>query len=377
MTSAVIAAVMGASVCAPTVAADVVLLDEYWTPEILVNDVAVTEIDTQATGDAKQAKVGECSALLENETGWPNVRFRNGAALRLTDVPAGECDAKLWYRTDTWTGKWTLEIWAYRYEVTERPMNVLQAELDGGGNDGQLIADDEWHEARGVLIKSDEYDQVPEDKSVITFVWLKPRDGWDVPHHTYVDRVEIDVLTDEEPPVEPARRVRPRPGAQVAGDDWVWWEAEDAVEHTFPPGGALLPHNVDEQAVLSNGAWLQFHGNVDQTARWEPSVPQAGSYTVWCRGVVFEEPFRWRSGGQPWQSWTGDQEPVDTRTVRGTDDEWELTDGWYRLGQVDLPEGKQTFEMETSPGLLSLGLDCFLLTRGEFTPDGARKPGEG
>ncbi|MBM3472418.1 MAG: hypothetical protein FJX75_03995 [Armatimonadetes bacterium] len=357
--------------------ADVVLLDEYWTPEIVVNDVKVTEIDTQQTGDPKQAKVGECSVLLENETGWPNVRFRNGAALRLTEVPTGESDAKLWYRTDTWTGKWTLEVWAYRYQVTDRPVNVLQAELDGGGGDGRLIADDEWHEARGVLAKSDEYDLVPADKRVITFIWLRPTDGWGVPHHTYVDHVEIDALIDEKPPIEPTLYVRPKPGAQVAGDDWVWWEAEDAVEHTFPPGGALLPHNVEEQAVLSNGAWLQFHGNEGQTAKWEPSAPQAGSYTLWCRGVVFEEPFRWRFGGQPWQSWAGDQEPVDVRVVRGTDDEWELTDGWYRLGQVDLPQGKQTFEMETSPGLLSLGLDCFLLTRREFEPDGAKKPADG
>jgi hypothetical protein len=366
--------------CAPALpragAADIVLLDEYWTPEILVNEVEVTEIDIQQTGDPAQAKVGECSALLENEVGWPNVRFRNGAALRLSEVPEGESDAKLWYRTDAWAGKWRLEIWAYRYQVVDRPVNVLQAELDGGGDDGRLIGDDEWHEARGVLIKSDEYDMVPADKMVITFIWLTPMEGWDMPHHTYIDRIEIDVLTDEEPPVEAARRVRPDPGAQVAGNGWVWWEAEDAVEHTFPPGGAYLPHNVTEQAVLSNGAWLQYHGNTGQTAKWEPSVAQAGPYTLWCRGVIFEEPFRWRFGAQPWQSWAGDQEPLDTRLVRGTDDEWEVTDGWYRLGQVELSQGKQTFEIEASPGLLSVAIDCFLLTRDEFTPNGAKKPGE-
>jgi hypothetical protein len=105
-------------------------------------------------------------------------------------------------------------------------------------------------------------------------------------------------------------------------------------------------------------------------------VPQAGSYTLWCRGVIFEEPFRWRFGAQPWQSWAGTQEPLDVRVVRETDNEWEITDGWYRLGVVDLPQGKQTFEVEASPGLLSIALDCFLLTRSEFKPDGARKPGE-
>ena len=371
------AAWLALAACTAPGAADVVLLDEYWTPEILVNEVKVTEIDTQQTGDPKQAKVGECSALLENETGWPNVRFRNGAALRLSEVPAETSDVKLWYRTDAWVGKWVLEVWAYRYQVTDRPMNVLRADLDGGGDDGRLIADDEWHEARGVLLKSDEYDTVPADKMVLTFIWLKPRDGWDVPHHTYIDRIEIDALTDETPPIEPSRRVRPNPGAQVARDGWIWWEGEDAVAHTFPPGGAYLPYDVQQQAVLSNGAWLQFHGNAGQTAKWEPSVPQAGSYTLWCRGVVFEEPFRWRFGAQPWRSWRSDQEPLDVRLVRGTDNEWEITDAWFRLGQVDLPQGKQTFEIEASPGLLSIALDCFLLTRSEFRPDGAKKPGDG
>jgi hypothetical protein len=212
---------------------------------------------------------------------------------------------------------------------------------------------------------------------LITFIWLRPTDGWDVPHHTYVDRIEIDVLTDEKPPLEPARRVRPNPGAQVAGDGWLWWEAEDALEHTFPPGGVYLPHNVQEQAVLSNGAWLQYHGNTGQTARWEPSVPQAGSYTLWCRGVIFEEPFRWRFGTQAWQSWAGDQEPLNVQLFRETDAAWDINDAWYRLGQVQLPEGKQTFEMEALPGLRSVAIDCFLLTRSEFRPDGAEKPRDG
>jgi hypothetical protein len=359
-----------------SVRGDVVLLDEYWVPDIVVNEVEVAEVDTQETGEAKDVHSGECSALLTNETGWPSVRFRNGASLRLNEVPAGECDAKLWYRTDMWSGKWTLEVWAYKYEVTERPMNVLQAELDGGGADGALLADDEWHEAKGILVKGPEYDTVPEDKQLTIFVWLKPTEGYGIPHHTYVDRVEIDVLTDETPPLEPATRVRPKPGAQAAGEGWVWFEGEDAVEHTFPPGGVFLPHNVDEQAVLSNGAWLQFHGNEGQTARWEPVVTEAGTYTVWCRGVIYEEPFRWRFGEQPWRSWSSDQEPLDVQLCRVTDDEWDITDAWFRLGQVDLPAGKQTFEIEMSPELLSLALDCFLVTKTDFTPDGSKKPGE-
>ena len=64
---------------AVTPAGGIVLLDEYWTPDIASNDVAVEEIDTVDTEDPTQAKFGRASVRLENETGWPSVRFRGSA----------------------------------------------------------------------------------------------------------------------------------------------------------------------------------------------------------------------------------------------------------------------------------------------------------
>lgn len=356
--------------------ADVVLLDEYWSPEIVNHDTQVTEIDTLETGDATEAKFGECSAQLENAGQWPSVRFRNGAVVKLTDIPAEESDAVLWYRTDTWAGKWRLEIWAYIYSVTrDRPVKVLEATLDGGDEDGRLIADDAWHEARGVLLKADEYDQIPPNMPTLTYIWLRPEDGWDIPHRTYIDRIEIDVLTDETPPPEPARRVRPDPGAQSVGPGWIWWEGEDAMEHTLPSGGTYLPHNVKEQATLSNGAWLQHEGAGGCTAKWHVDVADAGRYNLWCRRFSYPASFKWRINNGPWAVLDADTLPAEVDRVRqmGT---WTLAAGWTRLGQVDLEAGKQTFEIEVAEGIQPTALDCFLLSRGEFEPDGPKKPGE-
>jgi hypothetical protein len=50
----------------------IVLLDEHWFPEIMVNDVAVTEVDTEQTGDPTQAVSGDFSAMLKNDKGFPN-----------------------------------------------------------------------------------------------------------------------------------------------------------------------------------------------------------------------------------------------------------------------------------------------------------------
>ena len=98
-------------------AADMVLLDEYWTQEIVNNGVEVTEIDTLETGDPTQAKSGECSALLGNEWGWPGVRFRGAARVVLSEIPPGDSEARVWYRTNGWDGKWRLEIWTYHRTV--------------------------------------------------------------------------------------------------------------------------------------------------------------------------------------------------------------------------------------------------------------------
>jgi hypothetical protein len=61
--------------------ADIVLLDEYWTPEITICDVNVTEIDTEKTNDPTQAKSGVWSVLLQNDKGFPNVRFRGASSI--------------------------------------------------------------------------------------------------------------------------------------------------------------------------------------------------------------------------------------------------------------------------------------------------------
>ncbi len=132
--------------------ADIVLLDEYWTQEIVNNGVTVTEIDTLTTGDPTQAKSGECSVMMRNEWGWPSVRFRGAARVMLSQVPPGDSEVRVWYRTDTWNGKWRLEIWLHNYDPsTPIPLKVLEGVLDGGGADGTLVADDKWHQARAIL----------------------------------------------------------------------------------------------------------------------------------------------------------------------------------------------------------------------------------
>lgn len=346
----------------------IVLLDEYWAPEIVLNDVAVTEVDTLDTGDPSQARTGECSVLLANESGAPNVRFRGAGMVKLDELPLGDTEARLWYRTDAWTGIWRLEVWIYEAATDPIPVKVLQARLDGGGPGGQLQPDDQWHQARGLVEAAEAYERAPKDMALTTYVWLAPEEGWDVGHRTYVDRVELMV---PQPPPPPAKRVRPRPGAQTDGPGWVWFEGEDAAQHRVPPGGAWGPQTEAEQQLYSNSQWLQYHGGGDLGLLWEVNVPETGVYDFWCRANGTS--FSWAWDANPFQTCTPESPWEDTVILRQFA-AGEVTVQWVWLGQVELAVGTHLLQVQDVPETEGFGFDCWLLTRQPFTPHGPDKP---
>jgi hypothetical protein len=365
-------AIVVASTAAPA-RASVVLLDEFWSPEITATDVKATEVDTEATGDPTQAVAGYYSARLENTTGAPNVRFRNAASLRPTDLPPDQTEARLWYRTDKWNGKWALEVWLF-VPSAKRPVQMLTTELDGGGEDGRLIADNHWHQAKGLLKKGPEYDVAAGAAPVPanSYVMLHATEGWDIAHTTYVDRVEAVVVAGpgkEKPMQPPTRHVRPVPGFQTDGPGVVCFEGEDAVESTFQPGSAYLPDNAAEQRLLSNGAWLQ-PGAPGATAAWKFTVPAAGSYAVWTRGFWYRGGFRWRVDGGDWKTSGPDRKYLSAVDYRQIDEKaWGLpavTVGWAPLGSVDLAAGQHSMETQCSEDALGVAFDCWALSRSAF-----------
>lgn len=167
-----------------------------------------------------------------------------------------------------------------------------------------------------------------------------------------------------------ATTVAPSPGAQTTGPTWIWWEAEDAVEHNFPADGAHAPANAEEQDKLSNRAWLQHHRGAGLTARWEINVPEGGKFAFWTRKFWKHGPFQWR--------WNGADRRVCGRDVALADNvslRLHLGANWVYLGEVDLPSGKNLLEIEVLPEASAAAFDCWLLTKTPFLPDGANKPG--
>jgi hypothetical protein len=354
-----------------------VLLDEYWSPEIVQEGTQVTEIDVQETGDVSQAMAGEFSVLLEKPGGRMGVRFRNAAGLRWLGLLPDDTEGRLWYRTDHWDGRLSMGIWVYVHSVG-RPVEVLVAELDGGGEQGRLIADNQWHQARGRLLKGADFDVAAPGKYMdACYVWIRATGGPGVEHKTYIDRIEAAIVDGPRkgkkmPP--PIRRVRPEPGKQLDAPGLILWEGENAIEHTFTPGGLYVPNHADQQGLLSNGAWLHELAAEGKTVAWEIRAPRPGKYTLWARGFWYEGAFRWRIGKGKWQTSGPDRKISNAVKYIDSDaDAWgvsALMIGWTCLGEVYVSSGTNRLEVQCLDGAVGHAFDCWALAKGPFAPTG-------
>jgi hypothetical protein len=102
-------------------------------------------------------------------------------------------------------------------------------------------------------------------------------------------------------------------------------------------------------------------------------VPEAGTYRFWCRAMG--EAFRWAWNDGVWGSCTTQSDWGYETKIRDMDI-YELSVSWVCLGEVTLPAGKQLLRVRpVDEGEGScVGIDCWLLTRKPFTPNGADKP---
>jgi hypothetical protein len=169
---------------------EIALIDENWQPEIMHNEVRVTVLDTAPSTSTVKAKSGDKCVQLANSQGWPNVRFTQAGNLKLSDVEPGVSELRFWYKTDTWKGRWDVAIWVF-LASEKTPVQVFIGKGDAGGEEGVLIADGEWREAKAVLQKGDKYNLAPTDVPLPAYVWFMPKFGWGIPHTTLLDRVSI------------------------------------------------------------------------------------------------------------------------------------------------------------------------------------------
>ena len=153
-----------------------------------------------------------------------------------------------------------------------------------------------------------------------------------------------------------------------------------------------------DPAELSGGAQIANFSETNQPAGWaeyDVMVPTSDNYRFWvranpCSGLLYA------LNGSSWAKLDTDaitkQDRAQQRTkgyiskaqqqtnvaADGTHDARFMT--WYDLGNVSLPQGKNTIRFSLGgeqPGTKRFAaLDCFVLTKRRFTPSFQYKPGE-
>lgn len=173
--------------------------------------------------------------------------------------------------------------------------------------------------------------------------------------------------------------------------DYVWIEGEDAVSHNYNYSrlGGVPP--------LSGGAYLGLETAVDPPAdtgwyaTYDFDAPSGGAYQLWLREnyLSFSSPCRYRVDGGRWIDAPNTFLPHDIEVAalyNAVEDERQIF-AWYHYGSIDLSSGKHTITFRVDKPrpygtVLTMAndrpyaklIDCILLTRGGFTPDGSRRP---
>ncbi len=163
------------------------------------------------------------------------------------------------------------------------------------------------------------------------------------------------------------------PESSFGRESFVWWEAENAASTNLSTRHAFAPENPEQAKKLSGGAWLG--SSSDQRplsfAEYQLDIPAAGTYRLYARRFWKHGPFRYRFEGGPWNLASRDIALIDVATLRR-----HVEANWIALGSVDLPAGATKFRIELTEPAGPAALDCFLLVKGDFTPNGTQRPGQ-
>lgn len=177
--------------------------------------------------------------------------------------------------------------------------------------------------------------------------------------------------------VAPADEVPVAPEVPAGPEDAIWIEGENATRKD------VVSHpwygNAIKREPLSGGNWLShFNDKRDGTAAYEFTVARAGEYAFWVRSNPVQLGVDWQLDGGPWKA-------LDTSDVRGQQN---LADNdkpdlrfiaWIGAGRLRLTEGRHTLTFRlyghgNKGGPHHGAIDCLVLTRVPFSPQGARKP---
>jgi hypothetical protein len=165
----------------------------------------------------------------------------------------------------------------------------------------------------------------------------------------------------------------------IAAERLIWIEGEQPVKKQLVDNAGLNDVNPDE---LSGGKWICSFSHEKEptgTAEYAVEIAEPGRYHLWVRAVGGTGLAYRFDGGKDAVAVAIDKGKNPIPVAADGNPFYPPTAAWFDLGTIDLAGGKHIITWYLG-GLTEKvrwgGMDCFLLTTGDFTPNGKYKPGE-
>ncbi|QDV26453.1 hypothetical protein [Aureliella helgolandensis] len=162
--------------------------------------------------------------------------------------------------------------------------------------------------------------------------------------------------------------------AECQAQELIWVEGENAVSDTMQDNGW---YNSVRKTELSGGAWLShFKGGEMPVATYHFEASVAGEHEFWLRANPVTAELRVRINGGDWQSISLAENEQNINIASDGRPDLRFV-AWVKAGMLPLQAGENVLEVRfESKNNHHGGLDCFVLSRTPFLPQGNRKPGQ-
>lgn len=161
----------------------------------------------------------------------------------------------------------------------------------------------------------------------------------------------------------------------VAAEEYIWVEGEAATSRKVQPHSWYSDSVKKDQ--LSEGAWISnFTDKADGVASYTLNVPVEAEYALWVRANVIGALLSYQiNEGKPTEIDTS--KAIDVINIANDGKPDLRIIGWLNGGNVRLKSGRSTMTFRMHSGNNHHGgIDCFVLTKIPFAPNGAMKPGQ-
>lgn len=162
--------------------------------------------------------------------------------------------------------------------------------------------------------------------------------------------------------------------APLYSEEFIWIEGEDAASKT------MRGHNWYDsvkKGELSGGEWLShFGGNEMPVARFRFESDTAGDHEFWLRANPIGAAMSVRVNSDRWRAVSFEKKEQSVNIASDGKPDLRFV-AWVKSGTLPLKRGDNSLEVRfESANNRHGGLDCFVLSREPFLPQGHRKPGQ-